>query len=34
LIGPMLVEGVSEMLWDFGFRHHAELQTTSIEHLT
>jgi hypothetical protein len=27
----MLVEGVSEMLWDFGFRHHAELQTKWIE---
>jgi hypothetical protein len=26
LIGPMLVEGVSQMLWDFGFRHHPELQ--------
>lgn len=27
----MLVEGVSQMLWDFGFRHHKELQTVWIE---
>lgn len=31
LISPPLVEGVSKMLWDFGFRHHAELQTQWIE---
>ena len=31
LIGPMLVEGVSQMLWDFGFRHHPELQTQWID---
>jgi len=31
LIGPMLVEGVSQLLWDFGFRHHPELQTVWIE---
>ena len=27
----MLTEGLSELLWDFGFRHHAELQTKWIE---
>lgn len=31
LIGPMLVEGISEMLWDFGFRHHPDLQTKWIQ---
>lgn len=31
LIGPMLVEGVSQMLWDFGFRHHPELQNKWIK---
>lgn len=31
LIGPMLVAGVSKMLWGFGFRHHEELQTVWIE---
>lgn len=31
LIGPMLVEGVSQLLWNFGFRHHPELQTSWIE---
>lgn len=30
LIGPMLVNGVSEMLWHFGFRHHPDLQTKWI----
>jgi hypothetical protein len=30
LITPQLVEGVSEMLWDFGFRWHADLQTKWI----
>lgn len=27
----MLVEGVSQMMWDFGFRHHPDLQTKWIE---
>lgn len=31
LIAPQLTEGVSEMLWDFGFRHHPELQTKWID---
>lgn len=31
LIGPVLVESVSQLLWDFGFRHHPELQTKWIE---
>lgn len=31
LITPQLVESVSEMLWNFGFRHHPELQTRWIE---
>jgi hypothetical protein len=31
LIAPQLVEGLSEMLWDFGFRHHPDLQTKWIE---
>ncbi len=31
LIIPQLSEGISEMLWDFGFRHHPELQTKWIE---
>lgn len=31
LIAPQLVEGVSQMLWDFGFRHHPELQTKWID---
>ena len=31
LIPPQLAEGVSEMLWNFGFRHHPELQTKWIE---
>ncbi|MFM8798901.1 MAG: hypothetical protein ACKODT_08085 [Fluviibacter sp.] len=31
LIGPMLVESVSRLLWDFGFRWHADLQTKWIE---
>lgn len=31
LIAPQLVEGISQMLWDFGFRHHEELQTRWIE---
>lgn len=31
LIHPILTEGVSQMLWDFGFRHHPELQKRWIE---
>lgn len=31
LITPQLVEVVSEMLWNFGFRHHPELQIRWIE---
>lgn len=31
MIAPQLVEGLSEMLWDFGFRHHPDLQTKWIE---
>lgn len=31
LIAPMLTEGVSEMLWHFGFRHHPDLQTRWIK---
>jgi hypothetical protein len=31
LIGPVLVESVSQLLWDFGFRHHPDLQTKWIE---
>ena len=31
LIGPMLVEGLSQMLWNFGFRHHPDLQTKWIQ---
>lgn len=31
LIGPQLTEGVSQMLWDFGFRHHADKQTKWIK---
>lgn len=31
LIMPQLVEGLSEMLWDFGFRHHPTKQTKWIE---
>lgn len=31
LIAPQLVEGISEMLWEFGFRHHPELQTRWID---
>lgn len=31
LIGPMLVEGLSEMLWEFGFRHHSDLQEKWID---
>lgn len=31
LIGPQLVEGVSQMLWDFGFRHHSEYQTKWVD---
>lgn len=31
LIPPQLAEGISEMLWHFGFRHHPELQTKWIE---
>jgi hypothetical protein len=27
----MLVEGISELLWDFGFRYHEELQTKWID---
>ncbi len=27
----MLVEGVSQMLWDFGFRHHPDKQTQWID---
>lgn len=27
----MLTEGLSEQLWAFGFRHHADLQTKWIE---
>lgn len=27
----MLVEGVSQMLWDFGFRHHPTKQTRWVE---
>jgi hypothetical protein len=31
LISPQLTAGVSKMLWDFGFRHHPELQNSWIE---
>lgn len=31
LIAPMLVEELSQMLWDFGFRHHQDLQTKWID---
>ena len=31
LIPPQLAAGISEMLWNFGFRHHPELQTRWIE---
>jgi hypothetical protein len=31
LIGPVLVESISQLLWDFGFRHHPDLQTKWIE---
>jgi len=30
LISPMITESVSQMLWDFGFRHHPEFQTKWI----
>ena len=31
LISPQLTAGVSKMLWDFGFRHHPELQNVWVE---
>jgi hypothetical protein len=31
LISPQLTAGVSKMLWDFGFRHHPELQNLWVE---
>lgn len=31
LILPQLCESISEMLWDFGFRHHPDLQKAWIE---
>lgn len=31
LISPQLVEGVSEMLWEFGYRWHEDKQTKWIE---
>lgn len=31
LIAPMLVEGISEMLWNFGYRYHPELQVRWID---
>lgn len=31
LIAPQLVEGISQMLWDFGFRHHSDLQVKWID---
>lgn len=31
LVLPQLCEGISEMLWDFGFRHHPELQKKWID---
>jgi hypothetical protein len=31
LISPQLTAGVSKMLWDFGFRHHPELQSLWID---
>lgn len=31
LVLPQLCESMSEMLWDFGFRHHPELQKKWIE---
>lgn len=30
LISPQLTEGVSQMLWDFGFRHHPDKQSKWI----
>jgi hypothetical protein len=31
LISPQLTAGVSQMLWDFGFRWHPELQSVWVE---
>lgn len=31
LIAPQLAEGLSQLLWDFGFRHHPDLQTKWIQ---
>lgn len=31
LIAPQLAPAISEMLWDFGFRHHPDLQTKWIK---
>lgn len=31
LISPPLVKGLSQMLWDFGFRHHPDLQVKWIQ---
>jgi hypothetical protein len=31
LVLPQLCEGISEMLWDFGFRHHPDLQKRWID---
>ena len=31
LISPQLTAGVSKLLWDFGFRHHAELQNIWVD---
>jgi hypothetical protein len=31
LISPQLTAGVSKMLWDFGFRHHPELQNVWVD---
>lgn len=31
IIAPQLTAGISQQLWDFGFRHHSDLQTKWIE---